>query len=77
LNLLGEESSRPQFYSPATVCCAKVYASEKEAGEQQERDRIAAKKASAATNKLHKAQERAEHTLQVIECRCIAVKKKL
>jgi hypothetical protein len=47
LNLLGEESSGPQFYSPATVHCAKIYASEKEAGEQQERDRIAAKKASA------------------------------
>jgi hypothetical protein len=77
LNLLGEESSGPQFYSPATVHCAKIYASEKEAGEQQERDRIAAKKASAATNKLRKAQEKAERALQVIERCRIATEKKL
>jgi hypothetical protein len=77
LNLLGEESSRLQFYSPATVRCAKAYASEKEAGEQQERDRFAAKKALAATNKLRKAQEKTKRALQVIERRRIAVEKKL
>ena len=54
LNLLREEDISPQFISPSKVLCAKAFAGEKEAQEQAEQDRIAAKKAAAAANKVRK-----------------------
>ena len=76
LNLMGEESNGPQFYSLCTIHRAKAYALEKEALEQANRDRIASKKVVAAANKVRKEQEKAERGLRAMErCRITAEKK--
>jgi DDE superfamily endonuclease len=77
LNLVGEEDNGPQFFGPSEVLCAKSYASEKEAQEQAERDRIEANKATAAANKVRKEQEKAERAQRVAERRRLAAEKKI
>lgn len=77
LNLMGDVDTGPTFWSPTKVVRALAYQGRKEVEEQHERDRIAGNKATAAANKLRKAQERIERSLQVIERRRIAAEKKL
>jgi hypothetical protein len=77
LNLVGEEDNGPQFYGPSEVLRAKSYASEKEAQEQAERDRIEAGKVTAAANKVRKEQEKAERALRTAERRRLAAEKKI
>jgi len=74
---VGEEDDGPQLMSPLQVLRAKAFAKEKEAREQAERDRIAAKKAAAAANKVRKEQEKAERALRTAERRRLAAEKKL
>lgn len=66
LNLLGEDDVGPQFFSPSRVLAARQFQAQKEAAEQAERQRIADKKAQAATNKARKEAAKAERALQVV-----------
>jgi hypothetical protein len=77
LNLVGEEDNGPLLMSPSQVLRAKAISNEKEAQEQAEQDRIAAKKAAAAANKVRKEQEKAERALRTAERRRLAAEKKL
>ena len=76
LNLCGDENVGAQFYSPCTVRQAIAHSDKKEAEEQAERDRIEAKKITAAANKVHKVEEKAQCVLNTIERHCITAKKK-
>ena len=51
MNLVGEEDSGPQFFSPGRIQRARDLQNEKEAHAQAERERIAEKKVKAAVNK--------------------------
>jgi hypothetical protein len=72
-----EEDNGPQFYSLSRVLCALLYAGEKEAQEQAERDWIEVGKVTTAANKVHKEQEKAERALRTAERRCLAAEKKI
>ena len=74
---MGEEDTGPTFWSPAKVCRALTYQGQKEAEEQQEKDRIAANKVTAAANKVRKEQEKAERALRTAERRHLAAEKKI
>jgi hypothetical protein len=58
LNLLGEDSSGPQLFSPGRVQAAKAYQAEKTVAEEQRRVATAQEKAQAAENKLQKQKEK-------------------
>lgn len=77
LNLMGEEDNGPMFWSSAKVCQALAFQGQKQAEEQQEKDRIAVNKATAAANKLRKEQEKAKRSLQAAEHRQVAAEKKI
>jgi hypothetical protein len=77
LNLVGEEDSGPQFYSPSRVHRAKTFADERKAEEQVEQDRIATKKATAIANRLRKEEEKAARALQASIRKQEAAEKKL
>jgi hypothetical protein len=77
LNLCREAAFRAQFYSPCTVQQAKAYSNQKEAEEQLGKDRIAAKKITAAANKLVKEQAKEARRIKAVERRRIAGEKKL
>jgi hypothetical protein len=64
LNLVGEEESGPQFFSPSRVLRAKAFADEKEAGELAERQRIDNNKATALANRIRKEQDRTTRAVQ-------------
>src|SRR5580700_4433784 len=64
LNLLGEDSSGPQLFSPSRVQAAKAYQAQKEAAEEQKRLEVAEKKAQGAEKRLQKEKEREEKALQ-------------
>ena len=64
LNLLGEESSGPQLFSPSRVLAAKAYQAQKEAAEEQKRLEAAEKRAQGAEKRLQKEKEREEKALQ-------------
>ena len=55
---------------------AIAYSDKKEAEEQADRDRIEAKKITAAANKVRKAEEKAQHALNAIEHCHITTEKK-
>ena len=57
LNLLGEEDSGPQVFTPSRVALAKAYQASKEDAEQARKDGIAEKKAVAAAKREQKAIE--------------------
>ena len=54
VNLIGEEDSGPQSYSPKCIRRAKAVQAEIEAKEQANSQRIADKKVQAAVNKVCK-----------------------
>ena len=64
LNLVGEEDSGPQFFSPGRVQKAKAVQAAREAEEQQKRDDIANRKAQAAAKKERMEAEKAVRALQ-------------
>ena len=57
LNLLGEEESGPQFFSPGRVTAARTWQAEKEEEEQQHRQDMESQKALVAFKKLQKEEE--------------------
>jgi hypothetical protein len=77
LNLVGETDTGPQFFSPSRVHQAKEYSEEIKTQEEAERDRIAAKKVTAAENKVRKEQEKAERALRTAERRRVAAEKRI
>ena len=77
LNLLGEEDSGPQFFSPSQVLRAKAYSGEKRAQEQAERDRIENNKATALAKRIQKEEERAARDVQALIRKQEAAEKKL
>ena len=64
MNLVGEEDSEPQFFSPECIQRVRDLQNEKEAHAQAERERIAEKKVQAAINKAQKEAAKAERALQ-------------
>src|SRR5947207_15911046 len=64
MNLVGEEDSEPQFFSPGCIQHARDLQNEKEAHAQAERERIAEKKVQATINKAQKEAAKAERALQ-------------
>ena len=64
LNLLGEDTSGPQLFSPGRVQAAKAYQPEKIAAEEQKKAAAAEKKALVAESKLQKEKEKQERALQ-------------
>ena len=69
LNLTGEESSGPQLYSPSRIAKARELQSQKEADEVQKQQKIADKKALAATKKLQKETDKALKAIAVLQRR--------
>jgi DDE superfamily endonuclease len=64
LNVLGEEHTKPIYFSAANVRLAQAKMAEKEAFEKSERARIDAKKVVQAENKARKDAEKAAKALQ-------------
>jgi DDE superfamily endonuclease len=60
LNLLGEEDSGPQLFSPARIAKARLIASEKEEAERQKKEEAENRKAQASALRLKKEQEKEE-----------------
>ena len=71
LNLLGEEGSGPQFFSPAQVQAARDYQAAKDAEEEQRQRQIIDKRTQAATRKKERAEERERKKLAMAEARAI------
>ena len=63
LNVLGEEYTKPIYFSVANIQLAQARLAEKEAFEKSERVRIDAKKATQAENKVRREAEKAEKAL--------------
>src|SRR4051812_3596201 len=76
LNLVGEESTGPQFFSPGRIQRAREVQSEKKAIEQAKKERITEKRVQAAINKAYKDAKKAERTLQAEARRQYAAKEK-
>ena len=72
LNLLGEEDSGPQFFSPSRVRKANAVQAAKEAEEQQKRDDIANCKAHTAAKREQMKAEKADRALQQAAWRQLA-----
>jgi hypothetical protein len=64
LNLLGEEDSGPQFFSPARIQAAREFQAQKEATEEENKARIASKKALALVVKEKAEATKKERALQ-------------
>lgn len=72
LNLVGEEKSGPQFFSPSKVQAARDYRASKDQEEKQRKQKIVDRKALAAAKKVEKEQERAERAAIMAEKRKVA-----
>lgn len=77
LNLLGEEASGAQFFSPARVAAARAFQAQKEADKQLEIESKTKKKAQATTMKVRKEKEKAERAVKASEKKQLAVEEKL
>ena len=64
LNLLGENISNPQFFSPSRVAAARDFQAKKRAEEESNRQKVIERKVLAAEKKVQKASEKAERVLQ-------------
>ena len=64
LNLLGEEDSGPQLFSPSRVQAAKAFQAQKEAVEEEKKTAVAEKKAQTVANKLQKKKDKQEKALR-------------
>ena len=72
LNLVGEEESGPQFFSPSKVQAARDYQASKDKEEEQRKQEIADRKALAAAKKVTKEKERVERAAIMAEKRKVA-----
>ena len=77
MNLVGEEDSEPQFFSPERIQHVQDLQNEKEAHAQAERERIAEKKVQAAINKAQKEAAKAERALQAEARRQLVAEEKV
>ncbi|SLM40587.1 hypothetical protein LPUS_11414 [Lasallia pustulata] len=73
LNLLGEEESGPQFFSPGRVTAARTWQAEKEEEEQQHRQDIESRKALVAFKKLQKEEEKLQKAAAAVERQPLAL----
>jgi hypothetical protein len=64
LNLLGEDNSGPQLFSPGRVQAARAYQAEKQAVEEQKKEEAAQKRAQMKENKLQKENDKQERAVQ-------------
>ncbi len=83
LNLIGEEGSGPQIFTPSQVDLARAYLASKENAEQARKDEIAEKKAASAAKRAQKAievasrkQQRADAALQRVAARQVALEER-
>jgi hypothetical protein len=72
LNLLGEEDSGPQLFSPARIQAARDYQAIKEQEERQRQQDIIDRKALAATRRQQKEDEKAQRAIIMAQKRQIA-----
>jgi DDE superfamily endonuclease len=77
LNLVGEEASGAQFFSPERVRAARAFQAQKEAEKQLELDLKAEKKAQATSKRLEKEKEKAERAVKAAEKKQLAAEQKL
>jgi DDE superfamily endonuclease len=77
LNLVGEEASGAQFFSPGRVECAKAFQASKNAEKQEELDLKAVKKAAAEAMRLQKKTEKEEQATKAAEQHQLAMEEKL
>ena len=77
MNLVGEEDSGPQFFSPGRIQRAQDLQNEKEAHAQAEGERIAEKKVQAVINKAQKEAAKAERALQAEARRQLVAEEKV
>ncbi|SLM35930.1 hypothetical protein LPUS_05337 [Lasallia pustulata] len=76
LNLLGEEESGLQCFSPGRVTAARTWQVEKEEEEQQHRQDIKSRKALVAFKKLQKEEEKLQKAAVAVERQRLAVEAK-
>jgi alanyl-tRNA synthetase len=76
LNLLGEEVSGPQFFSPSRVQAARDYQAIKEAEKQLELDAKAEKKVKTEAIRLQKEKEKAQRAIERVERQHLAAEEK-
>ena len=69
LNLLGEEDSGPQFFSPGRVQAARAYQASKDEEKSRRQEDINEKRAQAAVNKTLKEQQKQQRALAAAERR--------
>ena len=67
LNLLGEEDSRAQLYTPTRVAAARRYQATKEEEDRLKGEEIKLRKAEKAAKKEQKEKEKAEKTVATAE----------
>ena len=76
LNLLGEDDSGPQFFSPGRVQGARDYQDQKDINEAQRQQDIADKKAAAAIKKAQKEADKIQRVFLTLQRRQATVKAK-
>ena len=74
LNLIGEEDSGPQLFSPTRVQAARDYQTSKETEESNRQQSITDRKIAAATKKAQKEKNKKERAIATAECRHVAAK---
>ena len=71
LNLLGQEGSGPQFFSPSQIQAARDYQASKDAEEEQRQQQIIDRRAQAATRKKEREEERERKKQAAAEARAV------
>jgi hypothetical protein len=77
LNLLGEEDSSPQFFSPGRVQAARDYQATKDTDETLRQKEILDKKALAAAKKIQKEAEKVERAACTTQKRQLVIEAKI
>ena len=77
LNLLGENDSGPQFFSPGRIQAAREYQIQKSANETLRQQEIANTKALAATKRAQKEADRIQRSIATTRRREIAAEAKI
>jgi hypothetical protein len=72
LNLIGEEDSGPQFFSPGRIQAARDWQAAKEQEEQQRQQNIIDRKAQAAAKRQQKEDEKTQRAVITLQKRQIA-----
>ncbi|KAI9651876.1 MAG: hypothetical protein M1829_002120, partial [Trizodia sp. TS-e1964] len=77
LNLLGEEESGPQFFSPGRIAAARDFQAEKNQKEEEHRQGIGSRKLLAASKKAQKEKNKIERIAAAIVKRSAAAAAKI